>query len=86
METVRVARRPVDLPLSEPEGVAVGIPKPRGTRRTELSDVACGRQGSFGVVQELDAVGGEALDDGFDILDLEVGKSVIGRGGRALED
>jgi hypothetical protein len=45
--------------------------------------VACGGEGSFGVVEELDAVGGEVLNDGFDdVIDFVLPLRSVATGGR----
>ena len=72
--------------LSKPEGVAVGIVEPGATRGTHVGDVAGGGEGTFGVVQELDALGLQVLDGGLDVVDLEVGQGVLRGDWRPLED
>jgi hypothetical protein len=73
-----VTGKGVELPLPEPEGVAVGVAEPGGASGTELSDVARGGEGSFGVVEELDASAGQISDCALDVVHLEVGKRVLG--------
>jgi hypothetical protein len=72
--------------LPDAERVPVGVVEPGAACRAELRDVIRGCERSFGVVEKLHTVGDQVLDLGFDVVDFEVGKRVLGRDGGTLED
>lgn len=72
--------------MANAECVPVRITEPCAAGRTELGDVPRRSKGTLRIVEELRPLRGQVVDHRLDIIDFEVGKCVLGCGGRTLED